>query len=112
MSMRFDIITIFPEPFEAYFNESILRRAREKRLIDIRIHNLREFTKDKHRKTDDRVFGGGPGMVMSVEPIAKALAKILKQRITLLNPPYFKGGKKTNAPLKVRGAGGVMIILL
>src|SRR3989338_5932451 len=83
MSMRrFDIITIFPEPFLAYFNESILRRAREKKLIDIKIWNLRDFAeapiKDGGRKqVDDRPFGGGPGMVMSVEPLVKALNAIL-----------------------------------
>src|SRR3989338_385600 len=90
--MHFDIITIFPEPFEAYFNESILRRAREKKLIDIKIWNLRDFaevpkSKNGRRQTrptgrpwsfgrvDDRPFGGGPGMVMSIEPLAKALKK-------------------------------------
>lgn len=80
--MRFDIITIFPEPFLAYFNESILNRAREKKLIDIKIWNLRDFTKDKHRKTDDRVFGGGPGMVMTVEPLARALEAALGNPVT------------------------------
>ncbi len=89
MSMiRFDIITIFPEPFETYFNESILGRAREKKLIDIKIWNLRDFAKVAprrardnfaRRKIDDRPFGGGPGMVMSVEPLAKALAQALKR---------------------------------
>ena len=81
MSMRFDIITIFPEAVEAYFNESILRCAREKKLIDIKIWNLRDFTKDKHRKTDDRVFGGGPGMVMKIEPLVKAFKRVLSDRV-------------------------------
>src|SRR3989338_599597 len=113
--MRFDIITIFPEAVEAYFNESILRRAREKKLIDIKIWNLRDFTTDKHHKTDDRVFGGGPGMVMGIEPLTKVLEKILKQRATPLIPLTLRGTKKKysdSAPLKVRGARGVMIILL
>lgn len=77
--MRFDIITIFPEMFDSYFNESILKRAKEKKLIQIHIHNLREFATDKHHKTDDRPFGGGPGMVMKVEPIAKAIAAVVKK---------------------------------
>ena len=80
--IRFDIITIFPEPFKAYFNESILRRAKEKKLINIKIWDLRDFAKDKHRKTDDRVFGGGPGMVMKIEPLVRALEAILGNRVT------------------------------
>lgn len=86
-SIRFDIITIFPEPFEAYFNESILKRARERKLIDIKIWNLRDFAEGNKKspsgfgRIDDRPFGGGPGMVMSVEPLAKALKKLLGNRI-------------------------------
>lgn len=71
--MRFDIITIFPHIFDSYLNKSIIKRAREKKLLDIRVHNLRDFTTDKHQKVDDRPFGGGPGMVLMVEPIYRAL---------------------------------------
>ncbi|KKT38868.1 tRNA (guanosine(37)-N1)-methyltransferase TrmD [Candidatus Giovannonibacteria bacterium RIFCSPHIGHO2_02_43_13] len=109
--LRFDVITIFPDVFTAYFNESILRRAREKKLIDFKIWNLRDFAKDKHRKTDDRAYGGGPGMVMKIEPLVKVLEKI----ITPLIPLTLRGTKKKrsdSAPLKVRGAGRVMIIFL
>src|SRR3990167_5563799 len=78
--MKFDIITIFPKIFSAkggsYLNESILKRAQKNKLIDIKIHNLRDFTEDKHRKVDDRPFGGGPGMVMKIEPIIKAIEKL------------------------------------
>lgn len=77
--MRFDIITIFPEIFDSYFNESILKRAQEKKLIQIHVHDLRDFATDKHRKVDDRPFGGGPGMVMKVEPIVKAIAAVAKK---------------------------------
>ena len=80
--MRFDIITIFPNIFSAkdgsYLNESILKRAQKNKLIDIKIHNLRDFTKDKHHKVDDRPFGGGPGMVFKIEPIARAIGSILR----------------------------------
>ncbi len=79
IQMRFDIITIFPEIFDSYFNESILRRAQEKKLVQIYIHDLRAFATDKHRKVDDRPFGGGPGMVMKVEPLVKAIAAIAKK---------------------------------
>lgn len=75
--MRFDIITIFPRAFDSYLNESIIKRAREKKLLDIRIHNLRDYTTDKHKTVDDRPYGGGPGMVLMVEPIYRAL-KALK----------------------------------
>lgn len=74
--MKFDIITIFPKIFDSYFSESILKRAQEKRLIKISAHNLRDFTIDKHHKVDDKPYGGGPGMVMKVEPIYRAVQKI------------------------------------
>jgi tRNA (guanine37-N1)-methyltransferase len=75
--MRFDIITIFPEAF-SYLNESILKRAQQKGLIKIRIHNLRDFTADKHKKVDDKPYGGGPGMVIKIEPLIKAVTSILR----------------------------------
>src|ERR1044072_7708361 len=75
---RIDILTIFPEIFGSYFGESLFKRAREAKLLEITAHNLRDFTSDKHHKVDDRPFGGGPGMVMKVEPIFKALAALGK----------------------------------
>jgi len=78
--MRFDIITIFPKIFDSYLNESILKRALTKKLIDIKIHNLRDFTSNKHNKVDDRPFGGGPGMVIKIEPLIKAISSILKNK--------------------------------
>lgn len=74
--MRFDIITIFPESLRGYFNSSILGRAQKDKKIEISLHNLRDFTQDKHKKTDDKSFGGGPGMVLKAEPIVKAISKI------------------------------------
>lgn len=79
-TLRFDIITIFPGMFESPFNESLLSRAREKGLLDIRLHDLRDYTRDKHRKVDDYPFGGGVGMVMNVEPIARAIEAVKKDR--------------------------------
>jgi len=78
--MKFNIITIFPKIFDSYLNESILKRAQKNKLIDIKIHNLRDFTKDKRGKVDDRPFGGGPGMVMQIQPIIKAI-KFIKSKI-------------------------------
>jgi len=76
--MKFHILTIFPNIFDSYFNESIIKRAREKNLIDIKTYNLRDFTEDKHKKVDDSPYGGGPGMVLKIEPIQKAVSSILK----------------------------------
>lgn len=75
--MRFDIITIFPELVSAYFNESILKRARAKGTLDLRVWDPRDQTTDRHHTVDDRPFGGGPGMLLKVEPIVKTLEKIL-----------------------------------
>ncbi|MEK7554530.1 MAG: tRNA (guanosine(37)-N1)-methyltransferase TrmD [Patescibacteria group bacterium] len=77
--MRFDIITIFPNIFNSYFGESILKRAQAKKLINIQTHDLRHFTTDKHRKVDDSPYGGGPGMVLKVEPIYNAVKSIKRQ---------------------------------
>ncbi|MDD4271210.1 MAG: tRNA (guanosine(37)-N1)-methyltransferase TrmD [Patescibacteria group bacterium] len=82
--MTFHIITIFPKIFDSYFNESILKRARTNKLIDIKIHNLRDWTTDRHKTVDDTPFGGGAGMVMKIEPLYKALQSI---------PLFNKGGK-------------------
>ncbi len=71
--IRCDIISIFPKMFEGYFDNSILARAQKKKLLDIRLHDLRRWTKDRHRTVDDRPFGGGPGMVMMVEPFFRAI---------------------------------------
>ncbi len=76
----FDIITIFPEIFSSYFNESIIKRAQQKKLIKIKIHNLRQWSKDKHKSVDDAPYGGGPGMVMMVEPIFKAVSALKKRQ--------------------------------
>ena len=78
--MRFDIITIFPEIFSSYLNESILKRAQKKKLVNFKIHNLRDFTNDKHRKVDDRPYGGGAGMVLMADPIVRAGKNIKKQK--------------------------------
>ena len=78
--MRFDIITIFPKIFDSYFSESIIKRAVKTKKIQIKIWNLRDFTKNKHKKVDDKPYGGGAGMVLQVEPILRALKSILRLR--------------------------------
>jgi tRNA (guanine37-N1)-methyltransferase len=74
--VRFDIITIFPEFFRGPLDYGIIRRARETSLIDVRLHDLREFTHDRHRTVDDRPFGGGEGMVLKPEPIFEAVESL------------------------------------
>jgi tRNA (guanine37-N1)-methyltransferase len=74
--MTFHIITIFPNIFDSYFNESILKRAQKNNLLNIKIHNLRDWTTDNHKTVDDTPFGGGAGMVMKIEPLFKALREI------------------------------------
>lgn len=78
--MRFDILTIFPKMLDSYLSESILKRAQEKKLIKIAAHDIRAFSKDKHRKVDDRPYGGGAGMVMTFQPIADAVKKVKKAK--------------------------------
>jgi tRNA (guanine37-N1)-methyltransferase len=75
--MRFDIITIFPEFFAGPLDYGIVRRAREARLIDVNVRDLREFTHDRHRTVDDRPFGGGEGMVMKPEPLFEAVESLM-----------------------------------
>ena len=78
--MKFDIVTIFPRMVEAPLAEGIVGRAIERQLLDIKVHDLREFTTDRHRVVDDMPFGGGPGMVMKPEPLFRAVEKIAAER--------------------------------
>ncbi|MCS7184272.1 MAG: tRNA (guanosine(37)-N1)-methyltransferase TrmD [Patescibacteria group bacterium] len=98
--VRFDIITLFPEAF-SYFNNSILKKAQEKKIIKINLINLRKFAKDKFQTTDDYSYGGGPGMVLKIEPIYSALKFAQKKsklspKITILTDVR---GKKFNYQL-------------
>ena len=76
--MRFDILTIFPQAFDSYLKESILARAQKSKLIEIHVHDIRKFSKDKHKKVDDVPFGGGAGMVMTPQPLHDAITHIKK----------------------------------
>jgi len=92
--VRIDIITLFPGMFESVLGESILKRARAKGALEVKIHDLRDWTRDNHRTADDKPFGGGPGMVMKVEPVHRALKDIVPEvknkrsevRVILLTP--------------------------
>lgn len=94
--MRFDIITIFPRIFDSYLNESILKRAQKKKLIQVKIHNLRDFTKNRYKKVDDRPYGGGAGMVLMAEPIIKAVSNIKQNKKTKLIIFSAKGKQFNN----------------
>lgn len=78
--MRFDILTIFPHSLDSYLAVGMLARAIKSTKIDVRVHDLREFTNDPHRSVDDKPYGGGPGMVMKIGPIHKALKAIVPRR--------------------------------
>lgn len=102
--MKFQLLTIFPSIFDSYLNESILKRAQEKNLIQFRIHNLRDWATDKHKTVDDTPYGGGAGMLMKIEPLYRALSDIkkigkkikpTKRKIILLSA----GGKTWNQAL-------------
>jgi tRNA (guanine37-N1)-methyltransferase len=89
--MKFDILTLFPESLDSYFNSSILKRAQVNKLIEINTHDIREQTTDKRRTVDDTPYGGGPGMVIQIEPVYKTIKKIYKRknkntRVILLTP--------------------------
>ena len=75
--MQFEVFTLLPEVFPSYLETSIIKRARERGLIDVRVHNIRDYTHDKHHMTDDTPYGGGGGMVMKPEPIFEAIETVL-----------------------------------
>ena len=108
--MRIDIITIFPKMFEPMLNESIIKRAQNKGKVKIFVHNLRDYSPDKHRKVDDRPFGGGSGMVMRPEPIFNAVEAIRSQSsaVILLCPQ----GKRLDQKLATRLAKHKHLLLI
>ena len=93
---QFDIISIFPGMFESPFGESILKRAQDQGLLNINLHNLRDYTLDKHRKTDDYPFGGGVGLIMNVDPIVRAVEAVKEVRPGARSILLSPGGKAFN----------------
>lgn len=112
--MRLDIITIFPNFFQSFLQEAILSRAIKRGLIKVNIHNLRKWTNDKHQTVDDKPFGGGPGMVLKIEPIFRAIKKIRakvknkKAKVILFSPR----GKKLDQKMAKRFAKLGQLILI
>ena len=78
--MRIDILTVLPELLDGPFSASILKRAQDKGLVEIQLHNIRDYSTDKHKNVDDYQYGGGAGMVMSIEPIVSLIEKLKKER--------------------------------
>ena len=78
--MRIDLLTVVPELLEPFFNYSIMKRARDKGLVEVHIHNLRDYTTSRHRKVDDYPFGGEAGMVMQIQPIDACISSLKKER--------------------------------
>jgi tRNA (guanine37-N1)-methyltransferase len=86
--MKIDVLTLFPAMFAGPVDESIIKRAREAGLLDLRLHNLRDYAHDRHRTVDDRPFGGGPGMLLKPEPLFEAVESLTEDRtrVVLLSP--------------------------
>ena len=109
--MRFDIITIFPRMFDGVLSAGVLGKALEKGLIEVKVHDLRDFTSDKHRQVDDRPFGGKPGMVLKPEPIFTAVEKVRTDpnaSVCLLSPQ----GRKFDYRVTEELAGFSQVILI
>ncbi len=111
--MLLDILTIFPEMFEGVFDHSILRIAREKGLVEIGLHNIRDYSTDRHRKTDDTPYGGGPGMIMACEPVFRAVEAVAvderkDSRLIMLTP---QGRRFTQAVARELAAEKALILI-
>ena len=89
--MKIDILTLFPSMFEGFLNESIIKRAIDKKIVEINIHNIRDYSQDKHKKVDDYPFGGGAGMVLMCEPVFLAIEDVkTKDSIVIMMTPSGK----------------------
>jgi tRNA (guanine37-N1)-methyltransferase len=112
--LRIDVVTIFPRMVEGPLSEGIVQRAREKGLVDLHVHDLRDHTDDRHRSVDDASFGGGPGMVMKAEPFFRAVEAIRSEgregseAVVLLSPR----GRRFDQPEARRLAGLDRLVLL
>ena len=111
--MRFDVLTLFPEIFQGYLGQSLLNRAIQSGRVDVRLHNIRDWSKTKHNTVDDRPFGGGPGMVMKAEPVVECVEAVRSQdeepgHLVMLTPQ----GRRLDQPAVERLAQYKRILLL
>lgn len=107
---RIDILSLFPEYFQGPFDVSMLKRAQEKNLLQLHLHNIRDYATDKNKRVDDRPFGGGPGMVIQPEPLVQAIrsVKTEKSHVVYLSPQ----GRKLNAEISQRLADLPHLVLV
>lgn len=112
--LKVDVVTIFPRMVDAPLADGIVQRARDKGIVELRVHDLRDFSLDKHRSVDDAPFGGGPGMVMKAEPFARAVGHVLPEgvgegtAVVLLSPR----GKRLDQAMAARFASLDRLVLL
>lgn len=111
--MRIDVLTLFPEIFSGYVGQSLLHKAIQHGLIDVRLHDIRRWSKNKHQKVDDRPYGGGPGMVLMAEPVVECVESVRGEasepgRLILLSPQ----GSRLDQPLVERLAAEPRLVLL
>jgi tRNA (guanine37-N1)-methyltransferase len=111
--MRFDVLTLFPEMFQGYLGQSLLNRAIVAGLVEVRLHNIRDWSKGKHNTVDDRPFGGGPGMVMKVDPVVDCVEAVQKYEeqsghLIMLTPQ----GRRLDQPAVERLAQHKRLLLL
>ena len=111
--MRFDVLTLFPDIFQGYLGQSLLKRALAAGLVEVRLHNIRDWSQGKHHTVDDRPFGGGPGMVLKVEPVVECVEAVQQQdaepgHLVMLTPQ----GRRLDQPLVERLAEHRRLLLL
>ncbi|MCE5303263.1 MAG: tRNA (guanosine(37)-N1)-methyltransferase TrmD [Planctomycetaceae bacterium] len=111
--MRFDVLTLFPDIFQGYLGQSLLNRAIQAGLVDVRVHNIRDWSKTKHNTVDDRPFGGGPGMVMKVEPVVECVEAVRDEdpdpgHLVMLTPQ----GRRLDQPIVEELARHPRLLLL
>jgi tRNA (guanine37-N1)-methyltransferase len=111
--MRFDVLTLFPGMFPGYLGQSLLDKAIHRGLVEVHLHDIRQWSRDKHHKVDDRPFGGGPGMVMQVEPIVECVEAVQRHgaaagRVILLTPQ----GRRLAQPVVEELAAEERLILI
>ncbi|HET6882184.1 MAG TPA: tRNA (guanosine(37)-N1)-methyltransferase TrmD [Pirellulales bacterium] len=110
--MRFDVLTLFPEMFPGYLGQSLLKLAIERGLVDVQLHNIRDWAEGRHKCVDDRPYGGGPGMVLMVKPVVECVESVQAQdvagHLVMLSPQ----GRRLNQPLVEELAGKRRLLLL
>jgi tRNA (guanine37-N1)-methyltransferase len=111
--MRFDVLTLFPALFSGYLGQSLLHKAIQRGLVEVYLHDIRRWSRDKHQKVDDRPFGGGPGMVLKVEPVVECAEAVQRQaarpgRVVVLSPQ----GRRLTQPVVEELAAAQRLLLL